>query len=126
MTEGGKPTSLKDLNERLRAARHHRDGTAEGETGKQDRRGVQSGLGTALRIGIDLVAALAVGVGIGLLLDYWLGTKPWFLILFFLLGSAAGFLNVYRLASGYGMTAGYKPREGDAQTDDVKDAQEKD
>jgi len=50
-----------------------------------------------------LVAALIVGVGIGLLLDRWLGTTPWFLIVFFLLGAAAGILNVYRAASGMGL-----------------------
>jgi len=126
MAEGDKPTSLKDLEEPLRAARRDRAGTAEGGTGRQDRRGVQSGLGTALRIGVDFVAAIAVGVGLGLLLDYWLDTKPWFLILFFLLGAAAGFLNVFRMASGYGMTAGYTPRKDQAQTDDGNDAKEKD
>lgn len=126
MAEGDKPTSLKDLDERLRAARHHRGKTAEGGTDREDRRGVQGGLGTALRIGVDFVAAVGVGVGIGLLLDYWLDTKPWFLILFFLLGSAAGFLNVFRMASGYGMTAGYKSPDTKAQTGDVKDAKEKD
>ena len=119
MAEGEKPTSLEDLDERLRAARSHRNGTAKGESGKG--RGKQGGLGTALRVGVDLVAALVVGVGIGLLLDYWLDTKPWFLILFFLLGAAAGFLNVFRVASGYGLAAGYKKPDGDRQADDVKD-----
>lgn len=115
MAEGEKPKSLKDLDERLRAARHHRNTIAEKESGKQ--RGEQGGLGTALRVGVDLVAALGVGVGIGLLLDYWLGTKPWFFILFFLLGAAAGFLSVYRVASGYGLAAGYKKPEGEKDKD---------
>ena len=115
MAEGEKPTSLKDLHERLRAARNSRTGTAKGDSGKGS--GEQGGLGTALRVGVDLVAALGVGVGIGLLLDYWLGTKPWLLIVFFLLGAAAGFLNVFRVASGYGLAAGYK-KPGD---EDVKD-----
>ena len=119
MAEGDGPTPLKDLDERLRAARSHRQGTAGGESGT--RRGVQSGLGTALRIGVDLVAAIAVGVGIGLLLDHWLGTKPWLLIVFFLLGAAAGFLNVFRAASGYGLAAGYKKPDGEAKRDDAKD-----
>jgi len=117
MAEGEKPTSLKDLDERLRAARNNRTGTAKGDSGEG--RGEHGGLGTALRVGVDLVAALGVGVGIGLLLDYWLGTKPWLLIVFFLLGAAAGFLNVFRVASGYGLAAGYKKPGG-------KDVEDKD
>jgi ATP synthase protein I len=62
-----------------------------------------SGLGVAFRIGVELVAALVVGVGVGLLLDSWLGSTPWFLIVFFFLGAAAGVLNVYRAASGIGL-----------------------
>ena len=119
MAEGDKPASLENLDERLRAARNHRNATAKGNSGKEG--GGQGGLGTALRVGVDLVAALIVGVGIGLLLDYWLGTKPWLLILFFLLGAAAGFLNVFRVASGYGMAAGYKKTDSETPSDDVKD-----
>lgn len=71
-----------------------------------------SGLGGAFRIGVEMVSALAMGVGIGLGLDWWLGTKPWFLVVFFLLGSAAAFLNVYRVAMGYGLAVGYnKPAD---------------
>ena len=32
-----------------------------------------------------------------LLLDRWLGTWPWLFLLMFVMGSAAGILNVYRL-----------------------------
>lgn len=78
-----------------------------------------SGVGWAFRIGVELVSALVVGVGIGLGLDWWLGTGPWFLVLFFMLGSAAAILNVYRTAMGYGLAAGYrKPdSEGTAEQD---------
>ena len=57
----------------------------------------------AIRIGTEMVAALIVGVGIGYFLDNWLGTKPWFLVVFFFLGAGAGVLNVYRAASGLGI-----------------------
>ena len=50
-----------------------------------------------LKISTELVAALVVGVGIGLLVDNYLGTKPFGLIIFFILGAFAGFLNVYRV-----------------------------
>ena len=39
-----------------------------------------------------------VGAGIGWGLDFWLGTTPWGLIVFVLLGFAAGVLNVMRAA----------------------------
>ncbi|MDX8387212.1 MAG: AtpZ/AtpI family protein [Ghiorsea sp.] len=53
----------------------------------------------ALRVGTELVAATMLGLGIGFLLDVWLGTRPWFLLLFFLFGTFAGFLNLYRVIS---------------------------
>jgi ATP synthase protein I len=107
-----KPTpSLEDLDAKLREARA-RHVEEPDQTGRQ---AVGSGLGFALRIGVELVAALVVGVGIGLLLDYWLGTSPWMMVVFFFLGSAAGFLNVYRAVSGYGYAAGYR-KEDDNKT----------
>ena len=62
-----------------------------------------SGMGIAFRIGLELVSALAVGVGIGYLLDLWLETKPWFLVVFFFIGAAAGVVNVYRAAGSIGL-----------------------
>ena len=72
------------------------------------KRRVRVRFGFAWRVGLELVSALVVGVAIGYLLDRWLGTKPWLLILFFVLGSAAGLLNVFRLTSGLGGTVGYR------------------
>jgi ATP synthase protein I len=39
-----------------------------------------------------------VGAAIGWLLDRWLGISPWGMIVFLLLGFAAGVLNVMRAA----------------------------
>ena len=50
----------------------------------------------AIRYATEMLAALLVGVFIGVTLDSWLATKPLFLIVFFFLGSAAGFLNIWR------------------------------
>jgi len=47
-------------------------------------------------------------MGAGWLLDRWLGTKPWLMIVFFFLGAAAGIMNVYRAVNGLGLAAGYK------------------
>jgi ATP synthase protein I len=121
MVEGNVPESLKNLAKRLKEAR---DRAASGKSAGRDfSRWPSSGLGIALRIGIELLAALVVGVGIGLLLDSWLGTKPWFLVVFFFLGAAAGILNVYRAASGIGLAPGYpaKGRNEESQKDDERD-----
>lgn len=59
-------------------------------------------LGFAFRITTELVASVVVGVAIGWGLDKWLDSKPWFLILFFFLGVAAGVMNVYRITQSTG------------------------
>ena len=56
-------------------------------------------MGNALKLGTELVAAVAVGTIIGFILDNWFDTKPWLLIIFFFLGAAAGMLNVIRTAN---------------------------
>jgi len=53
--------------------------------------------GVGFRAGVEVVSALVVGIAIGVLLDRWLGTWPWLFLVFFVFGSAAGVLNVYRL-----------------------------
>ncbi len=50
------------------------------------------------RMSTELVAGVVVGALIGWLLDRWLGISPWGLIVFLLLGFAAGVLNVMRAA----------------------------
>ena len=55
-------------------------------------------MGTAFKLGTELVAAVGVGTIIGFILDNWFGTKPWLIIIFFFLGSAAGMINVIRTA----------------------------
>lgn len=57
----------------------------------------QGSWGVGFRAGVEVVSALVVGIAIGILLDRWLGTWPWLFLLFFVFGSAAGVLNVYRL-----------------------------
>ena len=96
MTEKNKPPSLDELDAKLREARQR----LAGGTGQENRPGGQggpmTGIGLAFRFGIELVAGIAVGAGIGYALDRWLGTGPWLMVVFFFLGSAAGILNVYR------------------------------
>ena len=56
-------------------------------------------MGSAFKLGTELVSAVVVGTIIGFILDSWFGTKPWLIIIFFFLGSAAGILNVIRTAN---------------------------
>ena len=55
-------------------------------------------MGTAFKLGTELVSAVLVGTIIGFILDTWFDTKPWLIILFFFLGSIAGILNVIKVA----------------------------
>ena len=106
MKERHPPPSLEELDRRLKRARQRRaddDRAAERKTG----------VGFAFRIGTELIAGIAIGVGLGWLLDEWLGTRPWLMVLFFFLGSGAGMMNVYRTMRGLGHGVGYKPRADD-------------
>ena len=55
-------------------------------------------IGKALKISTELVAAVVVGSTIGFLLDNWFDTKPLLIICFFIMGVAAGILNVFKSA----------------------------
>ena len=56
-------------------------------------------MGSAFKLGTELVSAVAVGTIIGFILDSWFDTKPWLIIIFFFLGAVAGILNVIRTAN---------------------------
>ena len=56
-------------------------------------------MGSAFKLGTELIAAVAVGTIIGFILDSWFDTKPWLIIIFFFLGTIAGILNVIRTAN---------------------------
>ncbi len=58
-----------------------------------------SAMSLGLRAGSEFVSAVIVGLGIGWVLDRALHTNPAFLIVFFLIGVAAGVWNVIRLTS---------------------------
>ena len=57
-----------------------------------------SSLGAALKLSTEMVAAVFVGFTIGFILDSWFDTKPWLIILFFVIGAIAGMLNIIRTA----------------------------
>ena len=57
-----------------------------------------SALARGFRLSTELVAGVLVGAFIGWALDKWLGISPWGMIVFLLLGFAAGVVNVMRAA----------------------------
>lgn len=57
--------------------------------------GTMDVLATAGTIGLHMVSGPIVGFAIGYGLDAWLGTSPWLKMVFFFIGIAAGFKNVY-------------------------------
>ena len=93
------PPEESSFEARLRAARERQglDRPPPGPAGQAPEGFGLSPLGIGLRVGVELVAALAVGVAIGYGLDRWLHTMPLFLVVFLFLGGAAGVLNVWRV-----------------------------
>ena len=78
-------------------------------------------MGQAMKIAIELVVGVAVGGFIGWFLDKQLGTKPWLLVVFIVLGFCAGMLNVIRTAQR--MQAQAEPLQRAARS--VADEEEK-
>lgn len=81
-----------------------------------------SGAAVGFRIAVEILAAVAVGVAIGLMLDGWLGTKPWLLILFCMLGFGAALVNVMRTAREMDRKR-REAKQAGAEPDRVKDDQ---
>lgn len=57
-----------------------------------------SAFARGLRLSSELVGGVILGAAIGWLLDRWLGSSPWGMIVFLLLGFAGGVLSVVRSA----------------------------
>ncbi len=75
----------------------------------------------AFRATIEMVSAVVVSVFLGYLLDQWLGSKPWFMIIMLFIGFIAGFLNVYRAATGQDLKVGLNNKSKTEQ--ELKDEQ---
>jgi ATP synthase protein I len=89
--EGTLSARLRDLGERIE--RHHAPDDLGRAAGANS-----SAMARGLRLSSELIAGVLVGGVIGWLLDYWLRISPWGMIVFVLLGFAAGVLNLIRAA----------------------------
>ena len=80
---------IRNLQEKIQAAK---------KSSSPDATNAPKPIGKIMKVVVEIVAAMAVGLGIGILADNYFETRPLFIIIFFLLGSAAGILNVFRVA----------------------------
>jgi ATP synthase protein I len=64
-----------------------------------DQQEVNRKAGVAYAAAVSLFASVVSGLIIGWLLDRWLGTKPWLLVVGIVLGAAAGFYEFIRATS---------------------------
>jgi ATP synthase protein I len=99
---------LRSLGERLERARAGRDLRRPQSENAEDEGLLRVALGLGMRFGIEMVVALAVGFGIGWTIDRFLGTRPWGMVVFLVLGAAAGIVNVWRALTGKGSAIGYR------------------
>jgi ATP synthase protein I len=99
---------LRGLDRALQKARASKPG---GEEQQGTVRASAQGMAQALKLSSEFIAGIAVGAGLGWLVDYLAGSTPWGLIVFLLLGFAAGVLNVLR---SVGMVAPSGPPEDKA------------
>ena len=85
--------SLKEISARLKIAKSKVDNLTI-----KDQKTNSSLLGNAFKISTEFVAAVVVGSTIGFILDNLFGTKPWLIIIFFIIGVITAILGVIRTA----------------------------
>ena len=105
--EGSRERNTEGLRTRLDKLSTALDAQAEADKasdaaklgqGGASARATAKAMGLAIRILSEFVAAVLVGAVIGWGIDRAAGTTPAFLVVFLLMGAAAGFWNVYRIA----------------------------
>ena len=71
------------------------------DPGRPDRRWVRQ-VGVLSGVGLTLVISTVLGLWGGYVLDRWLGSAPWLMLVGLLLGIASGFVNLFRAAGLFG------------------------
>ncbi len=94
---------LHDLEDKVRDARARHDPPPP----ETQARG--AAMGQALKLATEMIAGVAVGGFIGWWLDWALGTRPFLLIAFLVIGAAAGIVNVVKSAQKAQREAGPLP-----------------
>jgi ATP synthase protein I len=88
-------------------------GVSAAEPGQSNRRWIRQ-LGALSGVGLTLVISTVLGLWGGYVLDRWLGSAPWLMLVGLLLGIASGFVNLFR-------AAGVFDREGEQTERDRSD-----
>ena len=91
---GPDPSDLGDRIAKAQAQREERTRRAE----RQRKESANTPASMALRYSSELVAAVLVGVGLGLLIDHFAKTSPWGLLVMMGFGMATGLRNLMRAA----------------------------
>ena len=87
------PADLQELGKNLRRAKGKLDPETPGPGRVNSRE-----MSMAFRVMTELAVAIFVGGLLGWYLDKWLGTTPWLLMVFLILGMASGTLTAFRTA----------------------------
>ena len=97
---------LKDFNKRLENLKNSNSKIKNQKKNKNFK-----DFGVYLKSGVELVSAIIVALVIGVFLDNYFQSKPIFLIIFLILGFAAGIMNVYRSVKKLGFEVGFKKKK---------------
>lgn len=105
--KSGRQTDDAELSERLRKLGDRlgpaeKAGASLPETAGKDQGSDSQSLAKAMRLSSEFIAGILAGFGVGWLIDRLAGTTPWGMIVFLLLGFAAGVVNVMRSAGMLG------------------------
>ena len=66
-----------------------------------------------MRLSAEFIGGVVVGGGLGWAFDHYLGTKPWGMLLFLMLGCVTGIYNVMRVSGFLGPSRGSVERKND-------------
>ena len=98
--EGKTPSDEAALSARLKRLGERLDQVGPARSSETASRSAtdHSGFARGFRLSSELVVGVLFGAGLGWLIDRWLGSLPWGVFVFALLGFTAGVLNVMRQA----------------------------
>jgi len=85
--------NLKEIDVRLKIAKKRIN-----DNKRKNNQSRSSVVGNAFKISTELVSTVVVASIIGFILDSWFDTKPWLIIVFFVIGITAGIMNVVKSA----------------------------
>jgi ATP synthase protein I len=84
------------FEQRLAAAQAAEDAKVKREPRSADAGSTERAISLAMRLGVELVAAMVIAVGLGWVVDHFAHTAPWAMIIMVPVGMAAGLRNLLR------------------------------